>query len=160
MDDDFTFDDNGGGTRDEEPVEEEGYEEQQIQGGQQDIKPDIKRAYMTRHQIASWNLYKELKNYPEISNNRRESLRNEFLSFPSLPILNMKVFAAVLVFLILVDNNVIKTTLSSDIFMSLANQLKNQLSDTHISDYITKTQATFLRYGFSILNFRASKSNQ
>lgn len=119
-------------------------------------KGGVKREFLTRHQIAAYNLYKELEAYPEV-NEIRLKLRDEFVALPSLPILNMKVLAAVLAFLTSVNNNPTPASFNSEAFTDITDILKNKLNDVDVPDYLIKTKATFLRYILNIIKFRTDR---
>lgn len=138
----------------------EEFDEQQIEGQrEEEPRPSIKREFLSRHQQAGWNLLRELKKYPDFSNNQvRINTMNEYVGMPSLPLLNMKVLAAVIVFLSIVgENNFNATTLNSETFYNIANILQDQLQTDDIVNYYPKTKATFIRYAFSVLTYKRER---
>lgn len=141
---------------DQEQYQEDEYEEGeevQFQGENEYIPKEEKKEYMSRQQIAGSNLYKELESYPQINLDERNSLRNKYVNMPSLPVLNMRVLAAVLVFLKLVENKVTKNTMSGEIFKEVFSILNNALGDDKDQYRELKTKATFVRYIFAVLKF-------
>jgi len=156
-------------------AEEEKIKEKTVDrdGSPQDIKseeekehPPIPWKQMSVSEIASWNLYRELRKYDFISKDLRQQWTDEMKDLPQIRTMNMDILAAALSFIetvsgrITPDNfrskamdNVIEPIIPNPIKLGIDNYQENVRERDII---IQKIKASILRYITLITVFRSS----
>ena len=108
----------------------------------------------TSEELASYNLYKALKNYPQFNKEARQNYQNKYVNMPDLEYMNMDVLAAVIAFM---NKNTLTKSSFQDKnivpYFKLLYPINKKLSKEETNILNIKLKAQFLKYIRAILNF-------